>query len=53
MEMTLAWWAALLGLALAIILILRKLNTTYALLLGAVFGCLIAVSYTHLRAHET
>ena len=41
MEMTLAWWAALLGLALAIILILRKLNTTYALLLGAVFGCLI------------
>ncbi|WP_418968886.1 GntP family permease [Alloscardovia omnicolens] len=41
MEISLAWWAALLGLALAIILILRKLNTTYALLLGAVFGCLI------------
>lgn len=41
MEVTIAWWAALIGLALAIVLILRKLNTTYALLLGAVVGCLI------------
>lgn len=41
MNVTILWWAALLGLALAIFLILRKLNTTYALLLGAIFGCLI------------
>ena len=41
MDITLSWWAALLGLALAIILILRKLNTTYALMLGAIVGCLI------------
>lgn len=38
---SLAWWAALIGLALAIGLILAKLNTTYALLLGAIVGCLI------------
>ena len=30
-DISLHWWAALLGLALAIGLILRKLNTTYAL----------------------
>ncbi|PWG66183.1 GntP family permease [Bifidobacterium callitrichidarum] len=36
-----AWWAALLGLAVAIVLILRKLNATYALMLGAVVGCVI------------
>ncbi len=35
------WWAALIGLALAIILILKKLNPVYSLLLGAIFGCLI------------
>lgn len=40
-EHALAWWAALIGLALAIALILKKLNTTYALLVGAVAGCLI------------
>ncbi|PJM74147.1 gluconate:proton symporter [Bifidobacterium primatium] len=38
---SIAWWAALVGLAVAIVLILRKLNATYALLLGAVVGCLI------------
>ncbi|NEG95453.1 GntP family permease [Bifidobacterium sp. SMB2] len=38
---SIAWWAALAGLAVAIVLILRKLNATYALLLGAVVGCLI------------
>lgn len=38
---SIAWWAALVGLAVAIALILRKLNATYALLLGAVVGCLI------------
>ncbi|MFD0705351.1 GntP family permease [Alloscardovia venturai] len=42
MTISLAWWAALLGLALAIILILCKLNSTYALFLGAIFGCLIS-----------
>ncbi|KFF31475.1 GntP family permease [Bifidobacterium bombi] len=41
MTITVGWWAALLGLALAIALILMKLNTTYALLLGAIVGCLI------------
>ncbi|RBP99067.1 GntP family permease [Bifidobacterium xylocopae] len=41
MNITLAWWAALIGLALAIALILKKLNTTYALMLGAIVGCLI------------
>lgn len=37
----LPWWAALLGLALAIILILWKLNPVYSLMLGAIVGCLI------------
>ncbi len=41
MDGTLHWWAALMGLALAIVLILRKLNATYALLLGAIVGCLL------------
>ncbi|WEV41563.1 SLC13 family permease [Bifidobacterium sp. ESL0682] len=41
MNSSLAWWAALIGLALAIILILAKLNTTYSLLLGAIVGCII------------
>ncbi|KFI65607.1 H+/gluconate symporter related permease [Bifidobacterium cuniculi] len=41
MDGTLHWWAALIGLALAIVLILKKLNTTYALMLGAVVGCLL------------
>ncbi|KRM71456.1 GntP family permease [Lacticaseibacillus brantae] len=37
----LSWWAALIGLAVAIVLILRKLNPVYSLLLGAVIGCLV------------
>lgn len=37
----LSWWAALIGLAVAIILILRKLNPVYSLLLGAVIGALL------------
>lgn len=41
MDITMSWWAALLGLALAINLILKKLSTTYALMLGAIVGCLI------------
>ncbi|WP_461239798.1 GntP family permease [Paucilactobacillus sp. N302-9] len=36
-----SWWAALIGLALAIILILKKLNPVYSLLLGAIVGCLL------------
>jgi GntP family gluconate:H+ symporter len=36
-----SWWAALIGLALAIILILKKLNPVYSLLLGAIVGALI------------
>lgn len=35
------WWGALLGLAIAIALILRKLNPVYSLLLGAIAGALI------------
>lgn len=35
------WWGALLGLALAIILILKRLNPVYALFIGAVVGALI------------
>ncbi|WP_026181764.1 GntP family permease [Alloscardovia criceti] len=41
MTITLMWWAALIGLALAIALILLKLNPTYSLLLGTIVGCLI------------
>ncbi|WP_125772057.1 GntP family permease [Companilactobacillus furfuricola] len=39
--MTIAWWAALIGLALAIILILLKINPVYSLMIGAIIGCLI------------
>ena len=45
MDITPSWWAALLGLALAIILILRKRNTTYVLMLGAIVSCLIGGAY--------
>lgn len=41
MSLVLTWWAALIGLAVAIILILKHLNPVYALLLGAVIGCLL------------
>ncbi|MEE1295449.1 MAG: TRAP transporter large permease subunit [Bifidobacterium sp.] len=41
MDITLHWWAALIGLALAIVLILYKLNATYSLMLGAIVGCLL------------
>lgn len=40
-SLVLSWWAALLGLAVAIILILKKLNPVYSLLLGAIVGCLV------------
>ena len=40
-SLILPWWAALIGLALAIILILWKLNPVYSLMLGAIVGCLI------------
>lgn len=36
-----SWWAALIGLALAIILILKRLNPVYSLLLGAIVGALV------------
>ncbi|WP_195573907.1 GntP family permease [Paenibacillus sp. 1001270B_150601_E10] len=38
---TISWIGALVGLAIAIILILRKLNPVYALFLGAILGALI------------
>ena len=36
-----SWWEALIGLALAIFLILRKLDPVYSLLLGAIVGAVI------------
>ena len=39
--MVIAWWAALLGLLLAIALILFKVNPVYALIFGAIVGCLV------------
>lgn len=39
--LTISWIGALVGLAIAIILILRKLNPVYALFLGAIIGALL------------
>ncbi|KOS00975.1 gluconate:proton symporter, partial [Paenibacillus polymyxa] len=39
--LTISWIGALAGLAIAIILILRKLNPVYALFLGAIVGALL------------
>ncbi|WP_438432970.1 GntP family permease [Gorillibacterium sp. sgz500922] len=39
--LTIGWYGAIAGLAIAIILILRKLNPTYALMVGAIVGALI------------
>ncbi|ARB00298.1 GntP family permease [Limosilactobacillus fermentum] len=36
-----SWWGALIGLALAIYLILKKLNPVYSLMLGAIIGALL------------
>ncbi|WP_367295314.1 GntP family permease [Levilactobacillus yonginensis] len=41
MSVSVSWIGALIGLALAIILILRKLNPVYSLLLGTIVGALI------------
>lgn len=41
MTVSVSWIGALIGLALAIILILRKLNPVYSLLLGTIVGALI------------
>ncbi|MDR3191073.1 MAG: GntP family permease [Lactobacillaceae bacterium] len=38
---SIAWWGALIGLALAILLILKKLSPTYALILGTIVGALV------------
>ncbi|MFT8373788.1 MAG: SLC13 family permease [Liquorilactobacillus satsumensis] len=40
-SLVISWWAALCGLAVAIILILKKLNQVYSLLLGAICGSLL------------
>ncbi len=40
-SLVISWWAALCGLAVAIILILKKLNPVYSLLLGAICGSLL------------
>ena len=39
--MVISWWGALIGLALAIYLILEKLNPVYSLMLGAIIGALL------------
>lgn len=39
--MVISWWGALIGLALAIYLILKKLNPVYFLMLGAIIGALL------------
>lgn len=39
--MVISWWGALIGLALAIYLILKKLNPVYSLMLGAIIGALL------------
>ena len=39
--MVISWWGALIGLALAIYLILKKLNPVYSLMLGAIIGVLL------------
>lgn len=39
--MAISWWGALIGLALAIYLILKKLNPVYSLMLGAIIGALL------------
>ncbi len=39
--LVITWYGALIGLFVAIILILRKLNPVYSLFLGAVIGCLV------------
>ncbi|OPA79205.1 gluconate:proton symporter [Paenibacillus selenitireducens] len=41
MDFTISWIGALIGLGIAIVLILRKLNPVYALFLGAIVGALI------------
>lgn len=40
-SLVISWWAALAGLAIAIILILRRLNPVYSLILGAIVGSLL------------
>ncbi|UJP16083.1 GntP family permease [Limosilactobacillus fermentum] len=39
--MVISWWGALIGLALAIYLILKKLNPVYSLMLGTIIGALL------------
>ncbi|MGG7009882.1 UNVERIFIED_CONTAM: GntP family permease [Limosilactobacillus fermentum] len=39
--MVISWWGALIGLALSIYLILKKLNPVYSLMLGAIIGALL------------
>lgn len=39
--LTIPWFAAIIGLVLAIILILKKFNPVYSLFLGAIVGCLV------------
>ena len=39
--MIVSWWGALIGLAISIILILRKVDSVYSLFIGAILGSLI------------
>ncbi|WP_445449669.1 GntT/GntP/DsdX family permease, partial [Enterococcus faecalis] len=40
-SITIPWYAAIIGLVCAILLILKKMNPVYSLFLGAIIGCLI------------
>ena len=40
-DITISWVAAILGLVVAIVLILKKFNPVYSLFFGAIVGCLI------------
>ncbi len=40
-DISIPWYAAIIGLAIAIILILKKFNPVYALFFGAIVGCLL------------
>ncbi|WP_267490769.1 hypothetical protein [Paenibacillus monticola] len=52
-EFTISWIGALAGLAIAIVLILKKLNPVYALFVGAIIGALIGgAKLEQTRQHE-
>ena len=41
LDSTIPWFAAIIGLIVAIVLILKKFNPVYSLFFGAIVGCLV------------